>query len=57
MLRAVTTLLGTFNLLDVENWEGWQVSLSMLENIVFGDKKVHTDVNGNITKGLNELEM
>ena len=58
MLRAVTTLLGTFYLLYFDYPSGWQVSLSMtmLKNIVFGDKKVHPDVNGDVTKGLNELE-
>ena len=56
MLKAVTTLLGTFYLLDLDYPPGWLMSLSILQKVVFGDKKVHPDAKGDIVKTFNDLE-
>ena len=56
MLKAVTTLLGTFYLLDLDYPPGWLMSLSILQKINFGEKKVHTDAKGDIVKTFNDLE-
>ena len=56
ILKAVTTLLGTFYLLDLDYPQGWLVSLSILQKLVLGDKKVHPDAKGDIVKAFNDLE-
>ena len=56
MLKAVTTLLGTFYLLDLDYPPGWLMSLSILQKVVFGDNKVHPHAKGEIVKTFNDLE-
>ena len=55
-LKAVTTLLGTFYLLNLDYPPGWLMSLSILQKLVFGDNKVHPHAKGEIVKTFNDLE-
>ena len=56
MLKSVICLLGSFYLLDYDYPQGWQVSLSILQHLVFGDKTVHPAVQGDVARYINELD-
>ena len=50
MMEAIISFLGCSHLLDYDYPQGWQVSLSVLQNLIFGDKTVHPDVQADVTK-------
>ena len=56
MIEAIIAFLGCFYLLDYDYPQGWQVSLSVLQSLVFGDKTVHPDVRGDATRYLDDFE-
>lgn len=56
MMKAVAALVGTFYLLDFDYPTTWQVSLSVLQRVLFGDERVHPDGKCDIVKAFNDFD-
>ncbi len=56
MLKAVTAFIACFYLVDLDYPSNWQLSLSILQRVIFKDIKVHPDVKNDVVKAMEEFD-
>jgi hypothetical protein len=55
-VKAVICFLASFYLLDLDYPSTWLLSLSVLQKLIFEDKRVHPDCQADMVKVLQEIE-
>ena len=55
--KAVIAFISFFYLLDVDYPPSWLVSMSVLHNVIFGDRNVHPDHQSDVTKAIEDFRL